>query len=118
MTLLYFVLAAYALSSIIVEQGVFEGTRARILAWADTAPQWQLRKLGKLLRCMFCTGFWVGLVLPWLAFEELIVDDGGEYVLALVFVMGLISAATTYLIHVVVCVLEKLAGDALSPHGP
>jgi hypothetical protein len=109
MNFVVFVLASYALSSIMVEQGVFEGTRNKVLAWSDGSNRWYVRKIGKLLRCMFCTGFWVGLFLSYVMTTTLTP--------LVIFVSGLVAAATTYMIHVAVCCLERLAGDHLGPPG-
>jgi len=83
MQLLWFVLAAYGLTQILVYSTLFKWLRNR----SD--------KIGELFSCPMCTGFWVGVLLFFLnGFTELFTFD---YNLANLLICGWLSSGTSYI---------------------
>jgi len=82
MPLIYFILAAYGMTFILVYGSIFSSIR----------PSQGF--LGRLAHCPLCTGFWVGVYL-WSInrFTELF---NFEYNLANAFLCGCIAAGTSY----------------------
>ena len=60
MELLYFILAAYGLTQILVYGSIFNG-------WRPTEG-----KLGELFKCPMCMGFWVGGLCSYFVFASII----------------------------------------------
>jgi len=90
---LLFVICAYSLASILVEQGIFKEPREWLKSCVADNSNWLLRKFCALIRCMWCAGVWCGFILCWMGFN--IVDiNHWDF-----FFCGLISGFTTYLIH-------------------
>jgi hypothetical protein len=60
-----FMLATYAMSSIIVEQHIFDEVRDWIKQCSTEAtnPNWFQNKVCQLISCMFCTGVWCGAII-------------------------------------------------------
>jgi hypothetical protein len=89
MDLLYFVLAAYGLTQILVYGSIFDKIRP--------TEGW----LGKLLSCPMCTGFWVGVLLFGInGCTELFTY---EYNLTNLLILGWLSSGTSYIFNVVFC---------------
>jgi len=89
MELLYFVLAAYGLTQILVYGTIFDKVRP--------TEGW----LGELLSCPMCTGFWVGALLFGInGYTELFTY---EYNLANLLILGWLSSGTSYILNVVFC---------------
>lgn len=88
MELLYFILASYGMTYILVYGSIFNSIRPKA------------GNLGTLFKCPLCMGFWVGVFL-WLinGYTELFTFD---YNLINAFLCGVISAGTSYLISVIV----------------
>ena len=83
MQLLWFVLAAYGLTQILVYGTIFR--------WLRNRPNW----IGRLFACPMCTGFGVGVLLFCLnGFTELFTFD---YNLANLLVCGWLSSGTSYI---------------------
>ena len=87
MDLLYFVLAAYGLTYIVVYGSIFSPIRPKE------------GKLGELLHCPLCVGFWSGVFL-WSInyFTELFTF---EYNLVNALLLGCVSAGTSYFLSMV-----------------
>ena len=87
MHLLWFVLAAYGMTFILVYGSIFNSIRPTE------------GKLGELLHCPLCTGFWVGVFL-WCVnhWTELFSFD---YNLINALVCGCVSAGTSYFLSMV-----------------
>tara|TARA_R100000234_G_scaffold112334_1_gene85913 strand:- start:407 stop:718 length:312 start_codon:yes stop_codon:yes gene_type:complete len=87
MHLLWFVLAAYGMTFILVYGSIFNSIRPT------------KGKLGELLHCPLCTGFWVGVFL-WSVnhWTELFSFD---YNLINALVCGCVSAGTSYFLSMV-----------------
>ena len=87
MHLLWFVLAAYGMTFILVYGSIFNSIRLTE------------GKLGELLHCPLCTGFWVGVFL-WCVnhWTELFSFD---YNLINALVCGCVSAGTSYFLSMV-----------------
>ena len=84
MGLLYFVLACFGMTQIVVYGKIFENVRP--------AQGW----LGDLFRCSMCVGFWVGLIMYGISFyTELFNFDKG---LATGFALGCLSSGTSYVL--------------------
>ena len=82
MSLLYFILAAYGMTFMLVYGSIFNSVRPKE------------GKLGVLFHCPLCTGFWVGVFLWSInGFTELF---NFEYNLVNAFLCGCISAGTSY----------------------
>ena len=75
MDLIYFILAAYGMTFIIIHGKIFEDIRPQ----KDYSKKWNT-----LWHCPLCMGFWVGVVLMLLS------------------VLGCLSAGTSYLMSVLV----------------
>ena len=91
MDLLYFILAAYGMTFIIIHGKIFEDIRPK----KDYSKKWNT-----LWHCPLCMGFWVGVVLMLLSpYTELFSYDRS---LVNGFVLGCLSAGTSYLISVLV----------------
>jgi hypothetical protein len=83
--LLYFTLASWGMTQILVYGTIFENQ-----------PDW----FGTLIHCPMCTGFWVGVFLFGInGFTELF---NFEYNIANLLILGCISSATSYAFNVVI----------------
>ena len=91
MDLLYFALAAYGLTFILVYGKIFESIRPK----KNSEKMWTL-----LFYCPLCIGFWVGCFL--------FLINGGtelftfEYTIANFFICGWLSAGTSYILSMIV----------------
>ena len=91
MHLIYFVLAAYGLTQILVYGSIFNKIRP---------PRPWLYGFGKLFHCPMCMGFWVGAFLFGInRYTELFTFD---YNLANLLILGSLSSGTCYLLSVLV----------------
>ena len=83
MSLIYFILCASGMTSIIVHGTIFDKIR----------PNW------KLFKCCQCCGFWVGMLL-WIIspYTTLFNFDRS---LVTMFLLGCLSSATSYVIDVI-----------------
>lgn len=81
MILIYFILACYGMTMILVYGSIFNKIRPKA------------GFLGKLFSCTMCTGFWVGV------FNSLLIDMPFN-----IFIAGCISSGTSYF-------LSKLVDD-------
>lgn len=91
MGLLYFVLAAYGLTQILVYGSIFNKVRP---------PRQWLHGFGKLFHCPMCMGFWVGTFLWGInRYTELFTFD---YNLANALILGSLSSGTCYLLGVLI----------------
>jgi hypothetical protein len=89
MDLLYFVLAAYGLTQILVYGTIFNSIRPT------------KGKLGELFHCPMCLGFWVGAFLFGInRYSELFTF---EYTLANLFILSWLSSGTSYILNVIFC---------------
>ena len=86
MDLLYYVLAAWGMTQILVYGSIFESCRNWIMKKSD----W----LGALVHCPMCTGFWVGVFL--FGINGLTELFNFEYNIANLLTLGCISSATSY----------------------
>ena len=94
MELLYFILASYGLTQILVYGSIFEKQREYILEKSE----W----FGKLVHCPMCTGFWGGVFLFGInGFTELFTFD---YNIANLLILSSLSSGTSY-------VLDKMISD-------
>ena len=85
MELLYFILAAYGLTQILIYGSIFNG-------WRPTKG-----KLGGLFKCPMCMGFWVGALLMFLSpFTELFSFDIS---VDNFIILGCISSGTSYILN-------------------
>ena len=91
MNLLSFILAAYGMTFIIVYGKIFEDIRPK----KDYTKKWNT-----LWNCPLCMGFWVGVVLCGLSPHTQLFSF--ELSFGNAFVLGCISAGTSYLISVLV----------------
>lgn len=91
MDLIYFVLAAYGMTFILVYGKIFEDLRPK----KDYTKKWNT-----LFHCPLCVGFWVGIFMWSInAFTELFTF---EYNLINAFLCGCISAGTSYLLSMII----------------
>ena len=91
MDLIYFILAAYGLTQILIFGSIFNKIRP--------SRNW-LNGFGKLFHCPMCMGFWVGLLLFGInRWTELFTFD---YTLANAFILGWLSSGTCYLLGVLI----------------
>jgi hypothetical protein len=88
MELLYFVLAAYGLTQILIYGTIFNSIRPT------------KGKLGELFHCPMCLGFWVGAFLFGInGHTELFTF---EYRLANLFLLSCLSSGTSYVLNMVI----------------
>jgi|TARA_R110000744_G_scaffold60850_2_gene125978 hypothetical protein len=88
--LLYFILASYGLTQILVYGSIFQKQREYILE----KSQW----LGKLIHCPMCTGYWAGVFLFGINdFTELFTFD---YNIANLLILGWLSSGTSYILSI------------------
>ena len=91
MDLIYFILASYGLTQILLYGSIFNKIRP--------SKDW-LHGFGKLFHCPMCMGFWSGALLFGISkYTELFTF---EYVLANLLILGSLSSGTCYLIGVLV----------------
>mgnify|MGYP000085365914 FL=1 len=89
MDLLYFVLAAFGLTQILVYGSIFDPIRP------------SSGKLGQLFHCSMCLGFWVGAFLFGInGYTELFTF---EYTFANLFILGWLSSGTSYVLSMIFC---------------
>lgn len=87
MDLVYFILAAYGLTQILVYGSIFNSIRPKE------------GKLGELFHCPMCMGFWVGMFLFGLnGFTELFTF---EYSYVNLLILGSLSSGTSYIFNMV-----------------
>ena len=92
MDLLYFILASWGMTQIIVYGSIFESLRE----WISERSFW----LGTLIHCPMCTGFWAGVFLFGInGFTELF---NFEYNIANLFILGCLASATSYALNTIV----------------
>lgn len=103
-----FCIFSYTLSSIIVQQKIFQEVREWVKQCATHESQgaagWLRRKACQLIKCMFCTGFWSGI------FISLVLGympiTGAGYILH-----GFLGAFSSYLVYIL---MELLCNKANS----
>ena len=89
--LLYFILAAYGMSFILVYGSIFDSIRP---------ARESLRGLGRFFHCILCMGFHSGVFLFFISpFTELF---NFSFTLANLFICGCIAAGTSYLLGMLV----------------
>tara|TARA_Y100000114_G_C11741324_1_gene319090 strand:+ start:1375 stop:1689 length:315 start_codon:yes stop_codon:yes gene_type:complete len=92
MELLYFILASWGMTQILVYGSIFEKHRY----WIAERSDW----FGTLIHCPMCTGFWVGVFLFGInGYTELF---NFEYNIANLFILGCLASATSYALNVVI----------------
>ena len=92
MELIWFILAAYGLTQIIVYGSIFNKIRP---------PKDWLKGFGELFHCPMCMGFWVGAFLCGInGFTELFTFD---YSLVNFLICGWLSSGTSYIFNVLFC---------------
>ena len=91
MELIYFILASYGLTQIIIFGSIFNKVRP--------SRDW-MHGFGKLFHCPMCMGFWVGVFLFGInKWTELFTF---EYTVANALIMGGLASGTSYLLSVLV----------------
>ena len=88
MSLIYFILISYGMTYILVYGSIFNLIRPK------------KGKLGELFKCPLCMGFWVGVFLSLLSPYTELFSFERSFVNA--FLLGCLSAGTSYLISVLV----------------
>ena len=92
MDLIYFILASWGMTQILVYGSIFQNQREWIMKKSD----W----LGELIHCPMCTGFWVGVFL--FGINGLTELFNFEYNIANLLILGCIASATSYFLNVVI----------------
>jgi hypothetical protein len=92
LNLLYFILCSYGLTFILVYGSIFDRIR----------PKKESGKIGELLSCPLCTGFWSGVFLTVVSPHTSLFTFEVSFVN--MFLMGCLSAGTSY-------ILSSLFGD-------
>jgi len=88
--LVYFTLAAYGLTQILVYGTIFNKVRPN--------KQW-LGGFGELFHCPMCMGFWVGVLLWGINCQTELFNF--EYNFANPFILGWLSSGTSYIMNMV-----------------
>tara|TARA_B100000085_G_scaffold280102_1_gene304477 strand:+ start:459 stop:785 length:327 start_codon:yes stop_codon:yes gene_type:complete len=90
--LLWFVLAAYGLTQILIYGTIFNKIRPK--------KDW-LRGFGELFHCPMCMGFWVGVFLCGVScYTQLFTFETS---LMNLFILGCVSSGTSYILNVLFC---------------
>ena len=89
MTFIWFCLISYGLTQIIVYGKIFDQVRPKS------------GKLGQLLECPMCTGFWVGIFLWFVKDYTKLFTFDDSYITA--FLLGCASSAAAYIGNMVFC---------------
>ena len=102
--LLIFMIVAYGMSTILVYGSIFNGLRDKIHQWGNNKYA-RFNYLGQfiseLIKCMLCTGTWVGFFLSLTMFSPTINFFGlNEYIS--VFFDGMFSAGSVWAINAIV----------------
>tara|TARA_R110000796_G_scaffold142092_1_gene258546 strand:+ start:1215 stop:1553 length:339 start_codon:yes stop_codon:yes gene_type:complete len=92
MELLYFILASWGMTQILVYGSIFERQRQ----WIATKSEW----FGTLIHCPMCTGFWVGSFL--FGINGLTELFNFEYNVANLLILGSVASATSYALNVII----------------
>jgi len=90
--LIYFVLASWGMTQILVYGTIFENQRD----WIMEKSNW----LGALIHCPMCTGFWVGAFL--FGINDLTELFNFEYNIANLLILSCIASATSYTLNTVI----------------
>jgi len=86
--LIWFILAAYGLTQILVYGTIFDAVRPT------------KGKLGELFHCPMCIGFWVGVFLWGInRYTELFTF---EYTIINLFILGYVSSGTSYILNMII----------------
>ena len=96
-------ICCFAMSSIIVDQKIFDEARDKIKACSVSHPSFITKKLCQFVSCHFCTGFWSGVVLTIIAinpFNLTMLDP---------LIGGLVGSVSSYYINLVFTMVEKYA---------
>ena len=88
LNLIWFVLAAYGLTQILVYGTIFDRIRPTE------------GKLGELFRCPMCLGFWVGVFLWGINRQTELFTF--EYTIANLFILGCVSSGTSYILNMII----------------
>tara|TARA_R100001163_G_C5013134_1_gene158367 strand:- start:63 stop:398 length:336 start_codon:yes stop_codon:yes gene_type:complete len=91
-SLLWFVLAAYGLTQILIYGTIFNKIRP---------PKDWLSGFGELFHCPMCMGFWVGVFLCGVSTHTQLFTF--EASLANYFVLGCVSSGTSYILNILFC---------------
>lgn len=91
--LLTFILVVYGITTAIVQSKIFEPVR-KVLS--------NIPIIGKIIKCMMCSSFWVGLVVSLTGVSVLANTVPFSYIFD-----SFIALATTWVIHVVVSFFEE-----------
>jgi hypothetical protein len=86
--LLWFILAAYGLTQILVYGTIFDSIRPT------------KGKLGDLFKCPMCMGFWVGAFLFGINDHTELFTF--EYTIANLFILGWLSSGTSYVLNMII----------------
>jgi len=105
-SMIVWILAVYGMSTIIVNSQLFQPVRNFLVysklevdekGYYSNVVERRFKLLGKLINCVLCTSFWVGVfwsTLYWHPFSE----TGAHWILHALF-GGCLGAATTWLIY-------------------
>jgi len=102
--LLIFMIAAYGMTTILVYGSIFNGLRESIHNWGDNdyAPFNSVGKfISELIKCMLCTGTWVGFILSLLMFSPIHTFIGLDEYYS-VFFDGMLSAGSVWAINAII----------------
>ena len=88
LNLIWFILAAYGLTQILVYGTIFDRVRPTE------------GKLGELFRCPMCLGFWVGIFLWGINNQTELFTF--EYTIANLFILGCVSSGTSYILNMII----------------
>ena len=92
MDLLYFILASWGMTQILVYSSIFEKARH----WIGEKSDW----FGTLINCPMCTGFWVGTFL--FGINDLTELFNFEYNIVNLLILGCLSSATSYALSTII----------------
>ena len=112
--ILLFSIFTYSFASIVVEQKIFGEPRNWLKSRLDDN-----HKLCRLISCMFCTGFWAGIIIAFFGFNPvlpLLLHLAPSFVASSInliiswFLSGLLGAFASYNLHLLVSLLATICG--------
>lgn len=103
--LFIFMLVCFSISSIIVDQKIFEDVRSWINVCATEHPNWFTNKLCKFIHCYFCTGVWAGFFVSYFFINPF------TAAIWAVPVGGAIGGVSSYYLNILGSMIEKYAEE-------
>jgi hypothetical protein len=104
LSIFLFMIISFWMSSIIVEQKVFQEAREFIVnLYEKNKESLFLKKLCQLVMCVICVGFWSGLFITWTGFDVFKIDPFWD-----LFYGGLLGSFSSYVGLVITSIIDAV----------